>query len=176
MLKNCSIVAGGHPSDWHISFFSSTEGIGLKLTLIIVKCSDRLYDFFLQSFALSIMYNLIPLPICWRIRFPYLLFWSLGSGNKMGLDGVMIAGIICWFPQGGGCIVQYLYNENINIVFCVHLVRFMLITRRVIFFYYQSIPTIWDVTLLVARVSIVVPTCERGFVCQLWVGSIPGGI
>ena len=34
----------------------------------------------------------------------------------MGLDGVMIAGIICWFPQGGGCIVQYLYNENINIV------------------------------------------------------------
>ena len=47
----------------------------------------------------------------------------------MGLDGVMIAGIICWFPQGGGCIVQYLYNENINIVYCVHLVRFMLITR-----------------------------------------------
>ena len=52
----------------------------------------------------------------------------------MGLDGVMIAGIICWFPQGGGCIVQYLYNENINIAYCVHLVRLMLITRRVIFF------------------------------------------
>ena len=33
------------------------------------------------------------------------------------------------------------YNENINIVYCVHLVRFMLIIR-VMFFFYKSIPTI----------------------------------
>ena len=46
MLKKMHYCRGRAYQNWHISFFSRTEGIGLKLTLTIVKCSDCCYYFF----------------------------------------------------------------------------------------------------------------------------------